>query len=235
MEDTAPSSAKKTEVILEVGPGLGTLTSVLFQYFHRVIAVEYDETLAKNLPNSFPGKNLEVLNANILDFDLNTLPKGYTAIGNIPYYITSPIIKKFLTAENKPRRIVFLVQKEVAERLAAPIGRHTILSLSAQIYAKVSLGPVVPRALFTPPPKVDSEVVILDPYENPLISENVLGFAKLGFSSPRKKLAANLSVGLKLPREKIDRTLVALNLNPSARPADLSPENWQSLYDEIAP
>lgn len=221
------------KLALEVGPGLGTLTSVILRHFDKVIAVEFDGNLAKNLPKSFPGKNLDVINANVLDFDLGLLPKGYTAIGNIPYYITSPIIKKFLTDENRPRRIVFLVQKEVAERIAATDGKHTILSLSAQIYASVSLGPIVLRDLFTPPPKVDSQVIILDPYPTPLASEETLRFAKMGFSSPRKKLAANLSAALSLPRSQVDESLTSLGIDTSVRPADLSIEDWNNLYKTL--
>lgn len=227
------AKTENNELALEVGPGLGTLTSVLLKNFEKVVAVEFDDNLAKNLPNSFPGKNLEVINENILDFDLNSLPKGYTAVGNIPYYITSPIIRKFLSSDNKPRRIVFLVQKEVAERLAAGKGKHTILSLSAQIYANVSLGPVVPRDFFTPPPKVDSQVVVLDPYAAPLASEEVLSLAKLGFTHPRKKLAANLSVTLKRPRAQILKVLMRFGIGISARPADLSIEDWINLHKAL--
>ncbi len=103
--------------VLEIGPGLGTLTSALLKYYDQVIAVEFDETLAKNLPASFPGKNLTVHHADILDFDLTKLPIPYAVAGNIPYYITSPIIPKHLHRTNKPEKITLLLQKEVAERI----------------------------------------------------------------------------------------------------------------------
>ena len=151
----------EAKLCVEIGPGLGTLTSSLLKNFDKVLAIEYDERLAKNLPNSFPGKNLEVLNADFLNFDLNKINESYVVAGNIPYYITSPIILKLLETENLPKRIVLLIQKEVAERIAATAGNHTVISLSVQNRAYVELGPVVGRELFTPPPKVDSQVIIL--------------------------------------------------------------------------
>ena len=112
---------------LEIGPGLGTLTSSLLRRFSKVMAVEYDARLAENLPKSFPGKNLEVLNEDILKFDFSQISGDYVVAGNIPYYITSPIIEKLLTVSNRPKRIVLLIQKEVAERILSP--KESILSL----------------------------------------------------------------------------------------------------------
>lgn len=205
------------EVVLEVGPGLGTLTASLLRRFDKVVAVEFDERLANNLPASFPGKNLEVLHENILDFDLSRMPRGYAVAGNVPYYITSPIIRKFLGASNRPVRAVFLVQKEVAERLAASAGQYSVLGLSAQLYARVSLGVVVSRYEFEPVPKVDSQVVILEPYDKPVVDdpEGLLKLIKRGFSSPRKKLYHNLALGR-----------VVLGDYASMRAQELSIEDW---------
>ena len=221
--------------VLEIGPGLGTLTSALFQFFDKVTAVELDERLATNLPKSFPGKNLAVINKDILTLDLAelNLPEKYVVAGNIPYYITSPIIQKFLHAKHKPAKIVFLVQKEVAERLAAEQGDYSILGLSAQIYADVSLGPVVKREFFTPPPKVDSQVVILEPLATPRASESTISLIKLGFIAPRKKLLSNLAMGLQLPREEILGYFQVNGISENARPADLSIENWCALEKNI--
>ena len=213
------------DVVLEVGPGLGTLTSALFLYFQKVISVEFDPSLAAKLPGQFPGKDLTVIPADILDFDLSTLPEQYVVAGNIPYYITAPIIRKFLSATHKPAKLTLLVQKEVAERLAAAPGDYSILGLSAQIYARVTLGPVVPRDLFTPPPKVDSQVVILEPYATPLADESIMKLIKLGFSSPRKKLKNNL--GLK------DGILSSANLSEMARPSDLTIDDWKALAEYL--
>ena len=168
------------EQVLEIGPGLGTLTAALFRVFPKVLAVEFDEELATKLPGSFPGKDLEVVHQSFLDFDLNTIKGKYVAAGNIPYYITSPIIQKLLKAENKPAKIVLLVQKEVAERAVGQDG-ETMLSLAVGTYSKAELGKVVPKGLFIPPPKVDSAVLILTPYDKPKASEEDLAFAKRGF------------------------------------------------------
>lgn len=229
------ASAEDTETVLEIGPGLGTLTSALFKFFEQVISVELDDTLAANLPKSFPGKNLRVVHEDILDLDISTLdlPEKYVVAGNIPYYITSPIIMKFLHEEHKPRKIVFLMQKEVAERLCAEQGDYSVLGLTAQIYAKTTAGPVIGREFFTPPPKVDSQVVILEPYEKPLAEESTLALIRLGFSAPRKKLLGNLTAGLQLPREQLEQIFNEIDLDLNVRPAQLSIEDWKKLETKI--
>ncbi|MBR3164051.1 ribosomal RNA small subunit methyltransferase A [Candidatus Saccharibacteria bacterium] len=233
---TNPTSPVDT--VLEVGPGLGTLTSALFQYFQRVIAVEVDAKLAANLPLSFPGKNLTVVNQDILSLDLSqlSLPTSYVVVGNIPYYITSPIIQKFLlvAAPMRPQRIVLLMQKEVAERLAASAGGYSVLALSAQIYADVSLGPIVDRSLFTPPPKVDSRVVVFTPRSNPLATESTLRLIKQGFSAPRKKLVKNLVANLHISKDALCDVFEELQLSRDARPADLSIPEWVALEKRLS-
>ncbi|MDO4729992.1 MAG: 16S rRNA (adenine(1518)-N(6)/adenine(1519)-N(6))-dimethyltransferase RsmA [Candidatus Saccharibacteria bacterium] len=229
------ASVEGVNEVLEIGPGLGTLTSALFQFFDKVTAIELDDNLANNLPKSFPGKNLQVVHEDVLKLDLGTLdlPEKYVVAGNIPYYITSPIIQKFLHAEHRPEKIVILIQKEVAERLAAEPGDYSTLGLSAQIYAKVTLGPLVKKEFFTPPPKVDSQVVILEPLETPLASETTMSLIKLGFIAPRKKLIANLAIGLHKSRDEIKAIFAKLNLNENARPADLTIENWCAIEKEL--
>lgn len=231
------ASVPQVDTVLEVGPGLGTLTSALFQFFSRVIAVELDQSLAKNLPLSFPGKDLTVINADILALDLLTLglPKRYVVAGNIPYYVTSPILLHFLSLPSslRPQKLVFLLQKEVAERLAAEPGNYSVLGLSVQNRAKVSLGSVVPRALFTPPPKVDSQLVILEPYKEPQIDESVFSLIRPAFSSPRKKLISNLSGKTKLSRAELLGFFKELQFSPNLRPADLSLKAWQKLENII--
>ena len=229
------ASVDDTDVVVEIGPGLGTLTSALFQFFKKVIAVELDDRLAENLPKSFPGKNLEVVHKDVLSLDLDELdlPEKYVVAGNIPYYITSPIIQKFLHAGHRPEKIVLLIQKEVAERLAASAGDYSILGLSAQIYANVTLGPIVGKEFFTPPPKVDSQVVILEPLDVPRASETTMSLIKLGFIAPRKKLVANLAVGLKMPKERILQLFTENGISENARPADLTIEQWANLEKSI--
>lgn len=229
------ASVDGVDTVVEIGPGLGTLTSALFQLFDKVTAVELDDRLAENLPKSFPGKNLEVVHKDVLSLNLDelNLPEKYVVAGNIPYYITSPIIQKFIHETHKPEKIVLLIQKEVAERLAAVPGDYSILGLSAQIYAKVTLGPVVKREFFTPPPKVDSQVVILEPLETPLASEKTMALIKLGFIAPRKKLASNLTVGLKLSKEEILKKFAANHISENARPADLTIADWVALEKSL--
>ena len=227
--DGISDSIAETPVCLEIGPGLGTLTSSLLRIFPEVVAVEYDEKLAYNLPKSFPGKNLEVIHADFLKFDLENYPalkKSYVVAGNIPYYITSPIIQKLLEAKNKPVRIVLLVQKEVAERIAAGKGNHTVLSLSVQNKAKVTLGPVVSRELFTPVPKVDSQVIILESLENQIIPDDVFTLIKRGFSAPRKKLIKNLG---QVSKDDLLKIFEQIGMSRDVRPADLDLEDWQKI------
>ena len=215
---------------LEIGPGLGTLTSSLLRQFAEVIAIEYDADLARKLPGSFPGKNLKVVEGDVLAVNFGKITSDkYCIAGNIPYYITSPIVKKVLDLENKPARIVLLMQKEVAERIAAEPGKYNLLALYAQNRAEVTLGPVVKAAEFTPPPKVDSQILILDPLSEPQIDEKYLELAKIGFSSPRKKVAGNLAMVGSRSREDWRRILEENGINPDSRPGDLSLWDWEAL------
>ncbi len=219
------------KLCLEIGPGLGTLTSSLLRRFDRVLAVEFDAQLAKNLPKSFPGKNLEVVNADFLQFDLEQIPEPYVVAGNIPYYITTPIIEKLLTAKNKPEIIVLLVQKEVAEKICPRESKlhHSSLSLFVENFAEPKLGPVVTRDFFTPPPKVDSAILVLAPRKTPLVDNSVLEFIHKAFANPRKKLSANLAAFTNLPKAELEAILTKQHLNPSARPADLDLDDYAAL------
>lgn len=223
------------DTVLEVGPGLGTLTSRLLAGAGAVVAVEYDEDLARKLPGQFPGKNLQVVSGDILSFDLASLPPKYKVVANIPYYITSKIVRLLMTANNKPSIAVLLTQKEVAERLAASPGDMSILAISAQISAEVLLGPVVLAELFTPPPKVDSQVVILKTRLEPLVSiEDEKDFYKVmkaGFSAKRKKLRSSLSGGLQLSKTDIELLLEKASINPDDRAEDLSIADWKRLTE----
>ena len=224
--DEIASDAGSGGLCLEIGPGLGTLTSSLLKRFKKVVAVEYDEDLARKLPKSFPGKNLEVINTDILEFNFAQMAHPYVVVGNIPYYITSPIIEKILKAPNQPDKIVLLIQKEVAERVADK--KETMLSLFVKNYAEVELGVVVGRNEFTPPPKVDSQVLILTPHA-PEISEEVFGLIRRGFSAPRKKLIHNLA-GLK-SKEELVSIFESLKINTNVRPGDLNLADWQRIFD----
>ncbi len=221
------------DTVLEIGPGLGTLTSELLRRAQKVIAVEFDEELARKLPGQFPGKNLDVIQSDILSFDLTTLPKNYKVVANVPYYITSKIVQLLMTAENKPSIAVLLVQKEVAERLAARPGNTSVLAVSAHLFAEVTLGDVVPAELFTPPPKVDSQVVVLKTRSTSLltnISEKAFfRVVKAGFSAKRKKLRSSLAGGLGITKEQAVDYLKAVGISPEVRAESLSLENWIDL------
>lgn len=229
--DLAQLTAKDT--VLEIGPGLGTLTSHLLRAAGKVIAVEFDSELARKLPAQFPGKNLEVVNEDILSFDLSTLPVGYKVVANVPYYITSKIVQKLMTASNKPSRVVLLVQKEVAERIAAKPGDMSILAISAQVFSDATLGPVVPAEYFTPPPKVDSQVVVLSTRQEPLFGDinekEFFRLVKAGFAAPRKKLRSSLAAGLGIDKDEALAMLESAQINPNSRAGALSIEEWCRL------
>ena len=232
------------DFVLEIGPGLGTLTSSLLKFAGkngRVLSVEFDENLAKKLPAQFPGKNLEIINADFLDFDLSKLPKNYKVAANVPYYITSKIVEKLLTSENKPSVAALLVQKEVAERMAAKAGELSILAIASQIYAEVSLDILVPREFFTPPPKVDSQVVVLKSREHNMIEifnsknnceiseKEFFRIVKAGFAAKRKKIAKSLSANLAISKEQTAEILEKRKISPDLRAQDLNIEEWLKI------
>jgi len=227
-QGSAVQDSAKKGFCLEIGPGLGTLTASLLKRFEKVLAVEFDADLARKLPGSFPGTNLEVVQADFLQFDLNLVPSPYAVAGNIPYYITSPIIEKLIMAENRPERVVLLMQKEVCERIVSE--KESVLSLTVKNRARVLAGPVVLREEFTPPPKVDSQILILEP-KAPEVSEAVIKFIRVAFAAPRKKLAHNLAV-LK-PKEKVLGSMKELGISPDARPADLHLEDYRRLFESM--
>lgn len=227
----------QTDTVLEIGPGLGTLTSVLLQRAKEVIAVEFDAELARKLPAQFPGKRLTVHQQDILRFDLGQLPAGYKVVANVPYYITSKIVQLLLEATNPPSVAVLLVQKEVAERLAARPGDMSVLSVAAQVYAEVGLGPVVPAEYFTPPPKVGSQVVILRRYDEPLFDAvapaHFFRVVKAGFGERRKKLRSSLAGGLALDKSAIDELLRQCGLAADVRAQELSLQDWVKLARRV--
>ena len=232
------------DFVLEIGPGLGTLTSSLLKFAGkngRILSVEFDENLAKKLPAQFPGKNLEIINADFLDFDLSKLPKNYKVAANVPYYITSKIVEKLLTSENKPSVAALLVQKEVAERMAAKAGELSILAIASQIYANAELGQIVEREFFTPPPKVDSQVVILKAREQNLIEKfnlenncqvsekEFFRIVKAGFAAKRKKISKSLSANLAISKERTAEILEKCEISPDLRAQDLNIEEWLKI------
>jgi 16S rRNA (adenine1518-N6/adenine1519-N6)-dimethyltransferase len=239
--DSATVSAADT--VLEVGPGLGTLTRKLLARGANVMAVEFDHDLALSLRQHLEEEksvdqallqNLAVTESDILKFDLCTLPEGYKVVANIPYYLTSNLIRVLTESERHFSTAAILIQKEVAERVVAKPGDMSILSVTAQFYCEASLGTFVPARLFTPPPKVDSQVLVLRYREKPLFEgvdpKKFFRLVKAGFSQKRKTLQNSLSGGLAIGKQETAELLKAADIPPTARAQELSLEEWHQLY-----
>jgi 16S rRNA (adenine1518-N6/adenine1519-N6)-dimethyltransferase len=231
------AGVKAGDSVLEVGPGQGTLTMALLAKGALVTAVEFDQTLADELPRLIKSDNLKVFHQDILKFDLRQLPVGYKVVANIPYYLTSNLIRILSESANPASSITLLVQKEVAERICAGPGAMSMLGVSAQVYYGCSLGPVVPAEKFTPPPKVDSQVVHMVRREEPLVNEadkkDFFKLAKAGFASRRKTLENSLSGGLGLSKQEVGEILARAGIDPRQRPQELSISQWKELLDAI--
>jgi len=227
----------KHDTVLEIGPGLGTLTRILTKKVEKVVAVELDTRLAKELPGRIDSENLIVHHRDILTFDLTTLPLDYKVVANIPYYLTSKLIRTISESKNQPSMAVLLLQKEVAERVAAKPGVMSLLSVSAQFYWEVSLGQVVPAALFSPQPKVDSRLLLLKRRSAELFPDvdNQLFFrvVKAGFSSRRKTLQNSLSGGLRISKIQAKDLIVKAGLDANSRPQALSLSDWNRLHEGV--
>lgn len=229
----------QAQTVLEIGPGLGTLTAQLCRRAGRVVAVEFDHDLTDLLYQNvaqqlgYDPANLTICNQDILRYDLDSLPRDYRVVANIPYNITSKIIEKLWSANNKPSLVVLLVQQEVAERLAARPGKLSVLAISAQIFAEVELGVKVPAELFTPAPKVDSQVVIMRRRSKQVVAdaqlEQFFYVVKAGFSEKRKKLRSSLAVGLRTTKSEAERLLVEASIDPNKRAQELSIDDWKRL------
>ena len=236
------------DTVLEVGPGLGTLTRKLLNRGAKVMAVEFDTILAANLAASLQrdgtispkyAGNLTVIESDILSFDLTTLPAGYKVVANIPYYLTSNLIRVLCESTNPFSRAALLIQKEVAERVVAEPGQMSLLSVSAQYYCEATLGAAVPAKLFTPPPKVDSQVLELRFRENSLFTDvDTKAFFRLvhaGFSQKRKTLVNSLSAGLSMDKDQAREMLAAAAIDEKARAQSLSLDQWHALYQVVHP
>lgn len=221
------------DMVLEIGPGPGSLTKLLVEEVKEVLAVEYDERFAKALLSNVNAKNLSVTHEDILKFNLTQLPKGYKVVANIPYYLTSNLLRVLSESSNPPQTIVLLIQKEVAERVAAKPGDMSLLSVSVQLYYQAELGVNVPAHLFTPPPKVDSQVLILKRRPEALFTDTtpkqILTVVKAGFSARRKTLLNSLSAGLRLDKPTTTQILAEAQLDPGRRPQELSLQEWHQL------
>jgi 16S rRNA (adenine1518-N6/adenine1519-N6)-dimethyltransferase len=229
------------DTVLEIGPGAGTLTRHIAEAAGQVIAVEFDHALAAELRRDYsvhsgqPG-TVRIEEADILRFDLTTLPAGYKIAANIPYYLTSNLLRVLCESTNPFSMTALLVQKEVAERVAAKPGHMSLLSVSVQFYCEVSLGRVVPARLFVPPPKVDSQILILKYRTEPLLpgvdARVFFRLVKAGFATRRKTLENSLSAGLRLSKTEARELLDRAGLDPLTRAQNLGLTEWHQLYEE---
>lgn len=231
----------QTETIVEVGPGLGFLTAKLAKKAKKVIAVELDDRLAEVLRigiDSQGVENVEILNQDILKFNPENIGP-YKIVANIPYNISSILLRTFLEAKNKPEMMVLMVQKEVANRIVAQAPDMNMLALSVQFYGQPEIIKEVKAGNFWPEPKVDSAVIKIKIKQTKYSREEEKIFfrlAKIGFAAKRKMLKNNLCGGLKLKgeeRKKIEDIFEKLKFSPKVRAEDLSLENWENLFAEL--
>ena len=233
------SQIQPTDVIIEIGPGEGVLTEKICPQAERVIAIELDSKLQDILQNKFSHqKNLEIIFDDILKINLPQLLKdrditNYKIIANIPYYITSKIIRLFLETAQQPDELILMVQKEVAQRIVAPIGKMSLLSTSVQYYAQAEILFDVTKDNFNPPPKVDSSVIKISQIKknNPPEDKSFFRVVKAGFCARRKTLANNLSNSFHLDKKEIETLLQKVELSSNIRAQELSIQDWQKLAD----
>lgn len=240
------------DVVLEVGPGLGSLTRYLAIAAQKVIAVELDQKLLPVLHETLaPFDNVEIVIGDILEQNPEELmdsverrressqpissiqPPAYKVVANIPYYITSALIRHLLEAEIKPNSMVLTVQKEVAQRICEQPPNMSLLALSVQVYGQPKIAAKIPAGAFYPPPKVDSSIVTIGLFPDPLIVHSQLPLffrlAKAGFSQKRKMLRNTLSAGMKWSKEKATTVLTNAEIDPQRRAQTLSIREWEAL------
>lgn len=233
-----------TDTVLEIGPGLGYLTTGLAQVAGQVIAVELDDNLSGFLVNKFRTAkltNIQVINADILHWPhltgLSELPQEYKIVSNLPYNITSFFLRQFLSVHDyKPRTMTLMLQDEVAKRLCPRAGEMSLLGLSAEFYSEVKYLFKVPAQDFWPAPKVNSAVVHLQLHDAPLAPESAKLFfrlARIGFSAKRKMLKKNIINGVQVELEQVIDAFDTCQIDHSVRAEDLSLKQWLALFGEL--
>ncbi len=243
LEEAAPAPGIP---IIEIGPGLGILTRALVDSGAPVTAIELDHGLASYLRVEFAAAlasgSFQLIEGDALDEDLAALvPPPYDVVANIPYHITSPILHALLGAPPRPRRIVLMVQREVAERIAAPPGSMSYLSVFVQYHARARIAFTVPREAFEPMPKVASAVLVLEPFaeddrlEDPAAEDALWRLVQAGFRERRKMLHNVLTRQLPVSGERVDGALRTTGIDPDRRPQTLAVGEWIALLEAIGP
>jgi len=229
------------DTVIEVGPGLGILTAELVRRAGNVVAVELDTKLASLLKRRLASPaNLRVINADILKVSPSELLEGishYKVVANLPYYITSPVLRYFVEASPKPSLMVVMVQKEVGEAIVAGPGKMSLLAVSLQAYSKPRIISHVSAQCFYPPPKVDSVIVRFDLLPEPAVKVPDMGgffdLVRAGFSSPRKQLHNSLAHSLGMKPAEVTLLLEGANIDSKRRAETLSLEEWAKLYEVL--
>lgn len=233
------------DIILEIGPGKGALTQKLLEKVNKVIAVEKDYELVEILKEKFAdeikSEKLILINGDILNFDTETYnlkTKNYKIIANIPYNITGAILKKFLSCNDQPERMILLVQKEVAERIVARDKKESILSLSVRAYGTPKYIMKVNKRFFSPVPKVDSAIIAItdiskNNFKTEIEEKNFFNIIKTGFAHKRKVLRKNLENEQKT-LNRIDNIFKKLKINPRVRAEDVKLEIWLEISRNLS-
>jgi 16S rRNA (adenine1518-N6/adenine1519-N6)-dimethyltransferase len=234
MLTTAELSLKDT--VLEIGPGIGTLTKELATKAGRVIAIEKDPVMLKILKQTTKEFfNIDILQGDILKESSLDLSK-FKVVSNLPYYIASPVVRMFLEADNKPELMVVMVQKEVAQRICAKPSDMNLLAVSVQFYSTPKIISFVSKGAFWPRPKVDSAILKLTPSKEklPVAPDKFFLVVKAGFRQPRKQLVNNLSGKLSLARSEAETWLEKNNIAPTQRAETLSLQDWINLARSLS-
>lgn len=229
-------------VVIEVGPGPGTLTAALLPHVGRLIAIELDDHLAPMLADHFRDwPEFHLLHADALTItpDQALSATGglapYFLVANLPYYITSPLLRHFLEADLPPSRSVVTVQWDVAQRIIARPPEMSLLAVAVQVYTRPSLVRRLPPGAFVPPPKVSSAVLRLDPHPQSLVPsakrQSFFALVRAGFGQKRKMLRNSLAAGLGLAAQDTEAALLAAGLSPQQRAQELSIPDWLRLLE----
>jgi 16S rRNA (adenine1518-N6/adenine1519-N6)-dimethyltransferase len=228
--------AESSDTILEIGPGKGALTKHLLGTAAKVVAIEKDDSLVPGLLQLSSSSKITVLGSDVREFDFSGLPADYLFASNLPYYISGEMFRLLTEVDNKPKTAVLLIQKEVAQRIAAKPGDYSMLGLAVQDWYEVSLGEIVGPENFDPQPKVDSQVIILKRRSISLLGDSekeVFRLAKAGFLNRRKTLVNGLSPLLNISKSEASALLTKSSINPSARAQELSFDQWLALVSVV--